>query len=279
METHHDLTTQWLPRPEGRLAYTVQGAGPLIIALPGMGDLRQTWDAIIPALVAAGYQVAAMDLRGHGQSDTTFNDHGDLATAEDFLALAKHLGKDRVILLGNSMAGSAAVVAAGMDPHRIAAAVMVNGFLREPGGNPSRYLLHMAYRLLFSRPWGAACWSGYYRSLNKGAAAPGLETHLQLIRTSLSDPHRLRSFRQLCLQLDHRQVADWAAKAAAPTLAIYGQRDPDFKDLDSEMQLARRLLDASTVVMPDSGHYPQHQHPGRLAELIVDFLSREDSRG
>jgi hypothetical protein len=32
--------TQYLDLPEGRIAYDVIGSGPLVIALPGMGDLR-----------------------------------------------------------------------------------------------------------------------------------------------------------------------------------------------------------------------------------------------
>ena len=43
-------------------------------------------------LADAGYRVASMDLRGHGDSDTTFATHGDIATGQDVLALVEHLG-------------------------------------------------------------------------------------------------------------------------------------------------------------------------------------------
>ena len=32
--------TSYLTRPEGRVAYDIDGAGPLVVLVPGMGDLR-----------------------------------------------------------------------------------------------------------------------------------------------------------------------------------------------------------------------------------------------
>ena len=37
-----------------------------------MGDLRSVYRFLAPALVEARYRVATMDLRGHGDSDATF---------------------------------------------------------------------------------------------------------------------------------------------------------------------------------------------------------------
>ena len=36
------LKTAFLARPQGRLGYDVAGAGPLVLLVPGMGDLRYT---------------------------------------------------------------------------------------------------------------------------------------------------------------------------------------------------------------------------------------------
>ena len=76
-----------------------------------MGDLRGTWRELVGPLVEAGFRVAVTDLRGHGDADTTFTEHGDIATAGDILALIDELGGPALVL-GNSMAGSAAVIAA-----------------------------------------------------------------------------------------------------------------------------------------------------------------------
>jgi pimeloyl-ACP methyl ester carboxylesterase len=77
--------TLTLNRAEGRIAYDLVGEGPLVICAPGMGDIRQTFRYLVPALVAAGYRVATFDLRGHGDSDTTFTSYDDEAEASDIL--------------------------------------------------------------------------------------------------------------------------------------------------------------------------------------------------
>ena len=107
--------THFLDRGKGRIAYDVSGTGPLIIGVPGMGDLRSTFRHLTPALVAAGYRVATMDLRGQGDSDLTFDSFDDPAAASDIVALAEHLGEPAIVI-GISMGAAAAVIAAAEHP-------------------------------------------------------------------------------------------------------------------------------------------------------------------
>ena len=74
--------TSYLPRPEGRIAYDRTGEGPLVLLVPGMGDLRSTYRFLVPDLVAAGFTAVSVDLRGHGDSDVGFGSYGDAETAE-----------------------------------------------------------------------------------------------------------------------------------------------------------------------------------------------------
>ena len=111
---HHHAPSTWTAR-EGRIAYDVTGSGPLVVAVPGMGDLRSSYRHLAPALVAAGFRVATMDLRGHGDSDTTFAAYDDPAAASDVIALIEHLGGPALVI-GNSMGAAAAVIAAAENP-------------------------------------------------------------------------------------------------------------------------------------------------------------------
>jgi pimeloyl-ACP methyl ester carboxylesterase len=68
------------------------GSEPLVVLVPGMGELRSTYRFLAPALVGAGHRVAATDLRGHGDSDTTFTSYGEVETTTDVSALIEELG-------------------------------------------------------------------------------------------------------------------------------------------------------------------------------------------
>lgn len=60
----------------GTLAYEVTGSGPLVVLAHGLGDSRQAYRFVVPALVEAGYRVAAVDLRGCGESSVDWATRG-----------------------------------------------------------------------------------------------------------------------------------------------------------------------------------------------------------
>lgn len=265
-----------LDRPEGRIAYTVEGPadGPLVVLVPGMGDLRRTWRALVGPLVAAGYRTAVTDLRGHGDSDTTFRPHGDLATGSDVIALVEHLGGPAV-LIGSSMGAAAVAWVAAERPDLVAGLVLTGPLLRNPATSPLlEHLMHAAYRVMFVRPWGAALWASYYRSpLSRGRRAPWFEEHLAAVRSAMSDPAHLRQFRRLTLQLTHAPVEARLGDVHSPVLAFIGRRDPDLRDPAAEAAWIEQTLDARTVLLDDVAHYPHHQAADAVVPATLAWLA------
>lgn len=266
-------TVSFLSRPEGRIAYTDTGSGPLLVAVPGMGDLRSTYDDVVPALVDAGYRVVVADLRGHGDSDTTFRTHGDDATGSDLLALVEHLDAGPAVLLGNSMGASAAAWAAAERPDLVRGLVLLSPYLRQPGSPGLRKVMGIVYRVLLARPWGAAFWGSFYSSISKGRRSSRHAEHVAAIRRSMSEPDRLRSFRDLAIALDHSVVEVRLPEIQAPALAIVGAVDPDFSDPAAELAWITSTIDARGVLVPEVGHYPQHQAPDAVVPALLDFLA------
>lgn len=273
MNTSIESQVRYLERPQGRVSFTVEGAGPLVVAVPGMGDLRSSYRELVAPLVAAGYRVAVTDLRAHGDSDTTFTEFGDVATARDLIALIEQLGGPAVVL-GNSMGAAAAAWAAAERPELVSGLVLYGPLLRDPA--MSRFatgLLHLLYRGMFAKPWGAALWAGYYRrTLNRGRTAPWLGEHVAAIRASLSEPGRLRSFRRLTLQLTHSVVEPRLDDVRAPMLAFVGDLDPDFRDVAAECAWMESI-GAEVVRVPEAGHYPHAQRPDVTVPGTLDFLA------
>lgn len=263
-----------LPRPEGVLAYDDAGTGPLVVAVPGMGDLRSTYDELRTALLAAGYRVVTTDLRGHGESGAGFTTYGDEATASDVVALVEHLGSGPAVLVGNSMGASAAAVVAADRPDLVRALVLLSPFLRDPaGGAGKRALLGVVYRVLLARPWGAGAWAWYYGVLNKGRRSPRLPAHTAAIRAALRRPGYLRAFRRLALALTHAVVEPRLPRVQVPTLAVVGALDPDWSDPAAELTWIGTATGARTLLVPDVGHYPQHQTPEVVADAVLALLA------
>lgn len=274
MDTQTARRTLLLQRPEGVLAYDDAGSGPLVVAVPGMGDLRSTYDELRDALLAAGYRVVTTDLRGHGDSGAGFTTYGDEATAGDVVALVEHLGAGPAVLVGNSMGASAAAVVAGDRPDLVRALVLLSPFLRDAGGSAAKQAAsRVLLRVLLAAPWGAAAWAAYYSMLNKGTRSPRLAAHAAAIRASLRRPGYLRAFRRFSLALDHAVVTPRVPRIHAPALAVVGALDPDWSDPAAELAWIAEQIDTRTLLVPDAGHYPQHQTPAVVTAAVLELLA------
>ena len=274
MDTQTVRRTLLLQRPEGVLAYDDAGTGPLVVAVPGMGDLRTTYDELRTALLAAGYRVVTTDLRGHGDSGAGFVTYGDEATADDVVALVEHLGAGPAVLVGNSMGASAVAVVAGDRPDLVRALVLLSPFLRNAGGSALKQAAsRVVLRVLLAAPWGAAAWAAYYGTLTKGTRSPRQPAHVAAIRASLRRPGYLRAFRRFSLALDHAVVAPRVPRIQAPALAVVGALDPDWSDPAAELTWVAEQTGARTLLVPDAGHYPQHQTPEVVTEAVLGLLA------
>ncbi|MGZ8597464.1 MAG: alpha/beta fold hydrolase [Actinomycetota bacterium] len=266
-------TTAYLERPEGRIAYDVTGEGPLVVAAPGLGDVRSVYRFLTPGLVEAGYRVATMDLRGHGDSDATFSSYDDVAAGTDMVALAEHLGSP-AILVGNSMAAGAAVWATVERPELVRGLVLVGPFVRDiPLGLGPKLALRVGLR----KPWGPAVWNAYYAKVYPGRPPADLSEHQARIRESLRRPGHWRAF-VATTHTSHAPAEVRLADVHAPTLVVMGERDADFPDPGAEARLIADRTDARIVIVPEAGHYPQAEYPEVVTPAVVGFLAEATGR-
>src|SRR6516162_8521777 len=122
--------TEFLDVPGGRIAYEVTGSGPLVVLSHGIGVRRQDYRFLAPMLAQAGYRVATADLRGHGESSMGWASITRTDIAGDLAALIGQLGGPAVIV-GHSISGGAATIAAATRPDLVAGIVEINPFTRE----------------------------------------------------------------------------------------------------------------------------------------------------
>ena len=155
--------TRFLAVDGGRIAYDDTGGdGPLILAIPGMGDLRSEYRLLRPALEEAGCRVVTMDVRGFGATSARWDDYSAHAVGRDALALIDHRQAPSAIILGNSFAAGSALWAAHDRPARVGGVVLLGPIARDL--QPSRFQ-RLALRLGFAGPWRIRFWTTYWPSL------------------------------------------------------------------------------------------------------------------
>lgn len=264
------MTTQFLNRETGRIAYDDTGAGPLVLCAPSMGDVRGEYRFLAPQLAAAGYRVVTTDLRGLGESSVPWDDFSVAGVGSDMVALLRALDAGPATIVGCSMAAGAAVWAAAEAPELVAGLVLIGPFVR--GNSPLSH--RVAFSALFAQPWGASAWVRYYGTLYPARKPADFAAYTAALKANLSEPGRLAVLKRM-LFASKDASEERLPRVKAPALVLMGSKDPDFKQPEIEAQWVADSLRGRCQIVPDAGHYPHAEMPEVTGPAILSFLQSD----
>jgi len=262
-------STQFIELPGGRIAYDVSGprSARLIVCMHGMGDTRRSYRFLAPRLADAGYRVATMDVRGHGETGIGWPRYGAIPAASDAVALIRQLGGPAV-LVGHSGTGRTAVWAAAEHPEDVSALVLIDSFVRDT--RPS-LIARLAAEIVGR---SATLWTRYYASLYPTRKPADFDDYLRVLKQKMREPERLTAMRRLLTQ-PREENRDRLAEVRCPALVIMGGKDGDFRDPAAEAQLIASGLrtEGRVALIPEAGHYPHAEFPEETAAAVTRFLA------
>ena len=270
--------TEFLDVDGGRIAYEVTGEGPLVALSHGIGDRRQAYRFLAPRLAQAGYRVVAADLRGHGESSMGWASISRTDVAGDLLALIRHLGGPAVIV-GHSISGGAATIAAAMEPELVIGIVEINPFTRTQKLSLGGLVRIRRYRRGLSRLMGTQIFRSlglWMRYLDVAYPVKPADYHdyMTALAAKLREPGRMAEF----MKTGKSTPADAGAQlpnVKRPALVIMGTLDPDFADPKAEGDAVVAAMPGgrgTVATIEGAGHYPHAQAPDEVAALVIPFL-------
>lgn len=261
-----------------RVRYRVDGAGPPVVLLHGIGRSLEDW-AEQHELLRDRFRVYSLDMAGFGFSEPLPGPSTlpALATSvEDFLDAVGV--EEPVHLVGNSLGGAVAMQVAVQAPHRVRDLVLVDsaGFGRE---------VTLGLRLLAIRPLGRLL----LRPSRPGARQversifhdPSFATEARVEHAYqlAHQPHAARVMLETSRSLGslrgvRRQWRDQLLGAVAaldvPILVVWGSADRILPAAHLKAAAAR-LPRAHTHLFPDTGHMPQIERADDFSRLVTDF--------
>ena len=86
------------------VSYRIEGSGPPLYMVHGIGSRKITWDGLIPEL-KDNFTCVSYDLRGHGDSPIPDTPYSLDQLVEDLEALRQRLGHEKIHVIGHSLGG------------------------------------------------------------------------------------------------------------------------------------------------------------------------------
>ncbi|MFF3439530.1 alpha/beta fold hydrolase [Streptosporangium sp. NPDC002721] len=276
--------TEYLAVDGGTIAYEVTGSGPLVVLAHGMGDSRAAYRFTVPSLVAAGYRVAAVDLRGCGESSVDWPEWSRTAIAGDLLAVIRHLGGPAVIV-GHSISGGAATIAAAREPSLVTAVVELGPFTRKQsirlGDLRVRRFRRGILRLLGAGVLGSVpLWRSYLDVAYPGVKPADWTERLGRVDSLMREPGRMKAMQAMGRSAPVDAGAQ-LGNVRCPVLVVMGTLDPDWADPHAEGSAIVDALPSGLgrlEMIEGAGHYPHDQYPDQVVSLILGFLRSDAAR-
>jgi pimeloyl-ACP methyl ester carboxylesterase len=272
--------TEYLDIAGNTLAYEVTGQGPLVVLAHGIGDSRHSYRFVAPALVAAGYRVANVDIRGCGDSSLGWDGYSRTDIAGDLVAVVRRLGGPAVII-GQSISGGAATIAAATAPDVISGVIELAPFTRKQSIDLGGLMRAKRFRAGYIRMaqvivgGSVAKWKQYL-DIAMPTKPADWGSELARIENKLNEPGRMKALQAMCKSSPSDAGAQ-LPKVTCPVLIIEGSLDPDWADPRAEGEkiisdLPRGL--GELVVIDGAGHYPHVQMPEQVLALALPFLAK-----
>ena len=271
--------TEFLDIAGLKIAYDLTGAGPLVVLAHGMGDSRHSYRSVAPALVAAGYRVANVDIRGCGESSLGWDGYSRTDIAGDLVALVRHLGGPAVII-GQSISGGAATIAAATAPDLIAGIIELAPFTRKQsvslGDFGVKRVRAGSTQLALTMMLGSLSSWKKYLDVAYPTKPRDWDAEMTRIETKMSEPGRMKAL-QAMTRTSPTDAGAQLPNVTCPVLIIEGTLDPDWADPRAEGEKIIADLPAGLgelAMIEGAGHYPHAETPDRVVALSLPFLAR-----
>jgi pimeloyl-ACP methyl ester carboxylesterase len=114
--------------PGGRIHVVEEGEGPLVLLVHGFPELWYSWRYQLPAVAAAGFRAAAIDVRGYGRSSKPADiaAYRMLDLVADNVEVVRALGAETAVVIGHDWGSSIAANSALLRPDVFTALGLLN---------------------------------------------------------------------------------------------------------------------------------------------------------
>lgn len=251
-----------------RSAVSVEGDGPSLFLIHGIGASRHSFDGVV-ARVREAYRCVSYDLRGHGRSPVPPPPYTLDDLVDDLEALRADLGIERAHFAGHSLGGMIGPAYARRYPQHVRSLGLLStaAFRTEDDREKVRGVV-AAMRERGIRPVLETLRDRWFTPEFGERRPEVIERRLQQVVDC--DPDVFLSVFDIYAETE---MAPWIAEVDAPSLVLTGEHDGGCPPRLNE-QIAHALRDADLVILDGLRHAILLEAPDRVAAAMRAFLDR-----
>ena len=246
------------------IAFDERGRGaPTLVFVHGWCGERGFWRATAQAL-SSSHRCLTLDLAGHGASGAARSRWALASLADDVVAVVTAAGVDDAILIGHSMGGPVALLAAARLAPRVRGVIAVE----------SLHDADFEYAPGFLDGVAAGLEADYPRALEasvRGVVAPGAAPGL----VDWICARALRTDRAAAIGLlrglEGFELAA-ALRGAGVPVRVINAAPRAGGGLVTASEKNRALADFDVLLLEDAGHFPMLEQPGRFMPLLERWI-------
>ena len=252
-----------------RSAFSVEGEGPPLFLIHGIGASRHSWDGLVAALKGE-FRCIAYDLRGHGKSPTPALPYALDDLVEDLEALRAELGIKKAHFAGHSLGGMIAPAYARRYPERV-----------------------LSLGLYSTAAFRAADDSAKVKAVGAEMRAKGIAPVLETLKERWFSPE-FAALRPEVVERRMRQVietnkdvflnvfdiyaetemAPWLSEIRHPALVLTGENDGGCNPRLNR-RIAEAMPNSELVILPVLRHAILIEAADRVAAPVLRFLRKQ----
>ncbi|XP_004509280.1 uncharacterized protein [Cicer arietinum] len=274
-----------------KIHYVVQGEGPPLVLIHGFGASAFHWRYNIPEL-AKKHKVYALDLLGFGWSDKALVDYDAMVWRDQVVDFLKEIVKEPAVLVGNSLGGFTALIAATGLPEFVTGVALLNSAGQFGDGNKERITSEETpLQKFFLKPLkevfqrvvlGFLFWQSKQpariESVLKSVYinSSNVDDYLvESITRPAQDPNAGEVYYRLMTRFMMNQskytLDSVLSELSCPLLLLWGDLDPWVGP--AKANRIKEFYPKTTLVNLQAGHCPHDETPELVNEALLNWLA------
>ena len=262
------------------LYYEVQGTGKPVVLIHGWPLSGRAWEAQLPALVEAGYQVITYDRRGFGQSSKPWNGYDYDTLAQDLKALMDELDLTDATIVGFSMGGGEVARYLGnFGSERISKAVLASAvppYLFKADDNPDSALAEADIQEFLDGVSGDRI--AFLNDFTKNFFTPAdgkllVSKPMRLYNRDIASFASAKATYDCVKSFSYTDFRDDLKKFDVPTLVIHGDADQIVPFEASGQRSHDMIADSQLHIVEGGPHGINVTHAKEFNDTLIAFLN------